>query len=97
MRDLIAHAGAYRAYADWRKVGDDMAERGKVAAMARALLANVAPMRAAYAAARALADAYPDSDGARVLKEMLEVGGEQEVLSPALPRKLKRDAMRRKR
>lgn len=68
--------------------------------MLKQLIADYPQMRATYGLARRIVDAYPASDGARVLREMLqEIGDEKQVLSAGFLPKLKRRyaAMNRKR
>jgi hypothetical protein len=45
----------------------------------------------AYKDARDLIGDYPDSDGARVLREMLELGQERQALDPSFQDVLERD------
>ena len=83
MSDLIHCSLLYRQYADWQKVAADLKEPAKLDEIRSALLENLPKIRATYAAARQLIDAYPHSDGARVLREMLEdVGGEAQITNP---------------
>ena len=89
MSKLIRHALAYRAYVDWSKVQKEMVNPEAVRLLARDTMAVVND-KVTYAEARKLADAYPASDGARVLREMLELGGESEVRNPAFKAALRR-------
>lgn len=99
MTNLVRHALQYRAYVDWSRVVDDMVEPHQVAAMLEGIVANHPDMCKTYAMARRLVDAYPKSNGARVLREMLEdIGGEDEVMADGFLGKLKRrlKALRKK-
>jgi hypothetical protein len=92
MKALIGYATAYRALADWERVEGEMTDKAAIRAIAARAAADPDGMRKIYAEARTIADAYPQSDGARVLRQMLEVGLEAEVMKPgfkaALSRKL---------
>jgi len=88
--DLIQYSTLYRAYADWRAVMDDMAQPAKVLEQAEQVLQALPALRETYAMARKLVDAYPDSDGARVLREMLEIGDEAVVMAPDFATALQR-------
>jgi hypothetical protein len=55
------------------------------------LLESCDKLVATYRDARAIVNAHPKSDGAQVLREMLEVGGEQKVLAPTFLKALKRE------
>ncbi len=94
MKDLVQYSLAYRAYADWSKVRKDMVDPSKVEWLAYELLLLADAMKSVYAEARKIADAFPSSDGARVLREMLELGGEPEVMKPGFKAALKRLAAR---
>jgi len=98
MKDLIHYATMVRAYVDWEKVFDTVKEKHKVVELADKVVADYPAIVSTMRAARRLANAYPRSDGAKVLREMLEVGCEQDVLGkrflPALKRR--RAAMKRK-
>lgn len=90
MRDLIACATTYRAYRDWGKVAQDLADASRYLEIVEALVQTYPRLRATYGEARRIIDAYPQSDGARVLSEMLAVGEEQAALAPAFLRALRR-------
>ena len=76
MNDLIQSALAYRAYADWMTVADSVMKPKRVLELADNLIREYPRMLEVMRKARALADQYPGSEGARLLCEMLEVGGE---------------------
>ncbi|MFA6566591.1 MAG: Gfo/Idh/MocA family oxidoreductase [Victivallales bacterium] len=98
MKDMILYAPAYRAYADWKKVQSAITTPEKFLPVAVKLLDSYDKLVAAYKDARAIVNAYPKSDGARVLSEMLEVGEEKKVLDTGFLPALKKDvaSLRRK-
>ena len=75
VNELINQALRYRAYADWAKVADHVKEPERVVQLADTVIQEYPKMVEAMKHARAIADAYPRSEGARILREMLEVGG----------------------
>jgi len=80
--ELIRYGTLYRAYADWASVVDDMVQPEQVLRLLENVIAACPAMRETYAAARRLIAASPQSDGARVLREMLEIGDEAVVTAP---------------
>jgi len=92
MPALIQHATDYRAYADWKKVRAEMSDPSQLVELASVVAGNYPALRETFALARKIVDAYPASDGARVLREMLELGDEPVVMAagflPALKREL---------
>ncbi|MBI3986625.1 MAG: hypothetical protein HY343_06885 [Lentisphaerae bacterium] len=72
MRDMIHHAMTYQAYHDWKRVLDDVAQPRRVLEMGRTLLERLPALQKTQKVARQIVDRYPDSDGARVLQEMLD-------------------------
>ena len=88
MKAMVAHSQTYRAYADWSSVADAVVDGRRVVGLARDLAKRHAEISATYRQARALADANRGSEGARVLEELLEVGGEREVMAPGFLRSL---------
>lgn len=97
MKAVVIHAPMYRAYVDWKKVSDAVVRPEELLPIAKRLLDNFDPLVACYRDARAIIDAYPGSDGAKVLGEMLEVGGEKEVLASAFLPALKREVAKLKK
>ncbi|MDD5677223.1 MAG: hypothetical protein PHW60_04425 [Kiritimatiellae bacterium] len=91
MADIVKHAKLYRAYADWKKVRADMVSPAASFRFVDQMINQFELMRATYAMARKIADAYQQSDGARVLREMLELGEESVVMAPGFLAKLKRE------
>lgn len=93
MADLCRLTPKVRTYADWRKLEEDMVEPHKLAEMLEPLVLGHAAIVDAYRRGRALADAFPGTEAARVINELLEVGLEPEMLKKdSLPR-LKREFM----
>jgi hypothetical protein len=94
MKDLIRTSTAYRAFADWERVQTDLVDPSATRALCAKVVEALDGMLETYALARKIADAYPRSDGARVLREMLEVGLEKDVMKPgfkaAIRRKMKK-------
>lgn len=98
MKAIVQLVPVYRAYADWKKVQSALVEPDAFLPIAETLLQKLPELKAAYADARAIMSAYPRTDGARVLREMLELGDEETVLAETFPPALKREvaALRRK-
>jgi hypothetical protein len=90
MADLIRHATAYRAYADWGKVKSDLVRPAEYDAVVERLALGYDDLRRTYAKAREIAAACPGTDGARVLSEMLALGEEATATSPAFKKALMR-------
>jgi len=82
MKDIVIYAPIYRAYADWKKVQTALSRPEEFLPVAQRLLDSYDKLGVAYRDARAIVDAYPNSDGAQVLREMLEVGEEEKALAP---------------
>ncbi len=91
MKDIVINAPVYRAYADWKKVQSALTRPDEFLPVATKLLENYDKLVATYQDARAIVNAYPKSDGARVLAEMLDVGEEKKVLAPDFLPALKKD------
>jgi len=98
MKNLISSSQAYRAYADWKKVQSSMAMPEKFLPVASKLLDIYETLISAYNDARSIVNAYPKSDGARVMSQMLELGEEEKALSAGFLPALKKEvsALRRK-
>ncbi len=90
MTSLIDWVVSYRAYVDWKKFEADAEKPDELAKMREKLVNRYDEMRSAYRLGRKIADAYPVSDAARVINEMLELGDEQIVLADDFLEKLKR-------
>jgi predicted dehydrogenase len=91
MKNMVTLVPVYRAYADWKKVRSALCTPAEFLPIATKLLDNFEALVAAYQDARAIVDAYPDTDGAQILREMLELGEESKVLAPEFRSALKQD------
>ncbi len=91
MKDMVEYAPAYRAYADWKTVQASISSPEKFLPVAKQLLDCYDKLVVAYKDARAIVKAYPKTDGAQVLAEMLDVGGEKKVLASDFLPVLKKD------
>lgn len=82
MTDIVLMANSYKSLEGWAGLAGSVTpeNRQKIRDARDRFLANLPKIQATYRQARIIADAYPGSDGARVLKEMLEVGGEKQVI-----------------
>jgi len=97
MRDLIAHATAWRAYADWARVIDDARDPQRVVELLDPVIENHGDMARTMEKARRLADAYPRSQGSRVLREMLALADEERLRAPGFLSELKTERRKLKR
>ena len=82
MRDLIRTGTAYRAYREWGKVFEDMAQPAQILKVTDDLIAVLPRYVEVQKIARRMIDAYPDSAAARVLGEMMELGDEELTTHP---------------
>jgi hypothetical protein len=98
MNQLVKSASAYRAYADWKKMQPSLQRPAEFLPVAEKAMLGHAALQSTYREARQLIKAYPGSDGARVLSEMLDLGEEKKALAPSFLPALRRDvaALRRK-
>lgn len=94
---LVDYSLQVRAYVEWKKFQSEMVEPHHLVKLIQPLVAGNANIREIYRKARKIADKYPKSDGARVLREMLEIGYEKEVLSPSFLPRLKKELATLKR
>lgn len=94
MSSLLDCATLYRAYSDWMTVVDSVVDPKRVLDLADNVIREHPRMLDVVRKARALADMYPRSEGARLLSEMLEVGGEASVTHKGFLKAVK-DARRR--
>ncbi|MCC7146274.1 MAG: Gfo/Idh/MocA family oxidoreductase [Phycisphaeraceae bacterium] len=76
MKHLDEFSKAYRAWADWSSLAEDMKEPAKALGLADRVAALYPTSQPWLVKGRQIADAYPDSDGARVISDMLEQAGE---------------------
>ncbi len=91
MKDMTIYAPIYRAYADWKKVQGSLSNPADFKPVAANLLSSYDKLAAVYREARSIVKAFPNSDGAQVLSEMLEVGGEKQALAPGFLPALKKE------
>ena len=91
MRDLIQLSTTYRAYRDWRQVADDCKDPLAPVRAADALLENLDKLQATQKAARTIIDAYPESDAARAMGQMLALSDESVSSKPGFEKALKED------
>ncbi|HOZ45392.1 MAG TPA: hypothetical protein PLO37_03125 [Candidatus Hydrogenedentes bacterium] len=82
VKELLRYAEIYRTYADWAVVSDDVCQPERVVEFADCFVEAYPKMRRAMKEARRLADAYPRSQGAKVLNEILELADERELMRP---------------
>jgi hypothetical protein len=91
MKDVISYSTIYRAYADWKKVQSSMTRPEEFLPVATKLLGSYDQLATTYKDARDIIKAYPKSDGARVLSEMLEIGEHKKALAPGFLPALKKE------
>ena len=87
MSQLVLEANTYRAICDWTTVLH-VTEETQQQTLREArdnFLGRLPEVQKLYRQARTIVDAYPASDGARVLSEMLELGGEGSVALGQFP------------
>ena len=80
MSQLISKSTLYRAYTDWYSVKNEVMDKSNIIKILNDLIAALPELKEIYKKARIIADAYRDSEGARVLREMLELGDEEIVM-----------------
>ena len=83
MSALIKPANTYLSLSKWSSVLNVVgeADKDKIRKMKTQFISELGDIQEIYKKARAIVDAYPESDGARVLGEMLAIGGEHNVRS----------------
>jgi hypothetical protein len=87
---LIELSQLYRAWSAWDAVAAEMVAPAEAAAAGELLLPRLAELRATYRDARRIVDAFPKSQGARALRELLDASGESVATKPAFAAKLKK-------
>ncbi len=70
---ISRHATGARAAIDWLSMLDDIQEIEKIIPVLRDFVEGFDEMKATFARAKAIADAFPGTDGAQMLNEMLEL------------------------
>lgn len=88
VKSLTKVVNAFRAYADWKSVSDALCDSNALLNVATHLHEVWTELTETYASARRIANANPGTEGARVLEELLELGGEREALDPKFPQAL---------
>ena len=71
MKSLLGYADTWQAFADWSKVFAAAQDRKRIIELGERIVENLPQIQNEIRRARQLADAYPDSDGARALNEVL--------------------------
>lgn len=92
MRDLIQGATAYRAFRDARTLAPECTDPRQIRRTAEALLPRLGALRESQTAAARIIEAYPDSVGARVLREMLELSEPDVTSRPEFETEVRRSA-----
>jgi hypothetical protein len=88
MKSLIDCATTCRAYIEWSAMADDMTKPEELLPIAEKLVDCYDELVSTYAAAVHIIDQCPDTDGARVLTEMIEVGSLQTATGAAFKTRL---------
>lgn len=89
MRDLIGLSTQFRAYRDFARIAEDMTTPSSAVMLADKVLASAARYADVVKAAKVICDAYPQSEAARVLGEMMVIGHADEVLKPDFEKKIR--------
>jgi hypothetical protein len=97
MKSLTIYTTMCRAYMDWKKVQASMTDPAQFLPVAEKLLNNYDKLVPVYKDARQIAKAYPKTDGARLLRELLALGEEKKALAPGFLPALKKDVAALKR
>lgn len=83
IRDLIWTSRSFRAYHEWARVLDDMKAPDEIRPVVEKALKDLPQLRQVAALAQRIMDHDPDSDGARVLGEVLGMVDMAKVGDPA--------------
>lgn len=97
IRDLITCATTYRAYRDAVQLINDLAAPSAAKTAAVALQAKIPLLNSCQVMAKRIIDRYPDSVGARVLREMYEMSEPQISQQPDFAKTLSREITRLER
>jgi len=89
--ELIRQSQVYRPYRHWMEAGGDLTSPDQLVELADTAIEALPKLREAQQAARKIVDAYPESDGARVLLDLLALTDEEEVANPSYLGKLKEE------
>ena len=90
MKDLIPRCMRYRAFVDWAKVFDDVKEKQKVVAIGDELLKSLPAFQGNIRDARRLAEKYPGSDGAKIIREILAIADDGAAASEGCAKAMER-------
>jgi hypothetical protein len=91
MRDLTSATATYRAYRDWSRVAEDVESPERLPVLADQAIAVIPKLQAVQKMARQIVARYPESDGSRVLQEMLAMSDEPFTGSRTCIAELKRE------
>ena len=91
MRDALAHVKLVRAHADWMKVADDAEDPASIVAAADRVIEAYPAIRDTFREAIDLAEAYPGSEGAALLRDVIELAEAPAVLADGYLDQVKRD------
>jgi hypothetical protein len=94
---LIRHSTAYRAYRDWMSVLGEMKDPGEIIAVVDRVIEGYPEAVKTIRAARRIIQAYPRSEGAKVLKEMLTLYEDEDITKAAFLQKVKKHRSQLKR
>ena len=97
MKDLLSHMETARAARDWLTVAADMEDPREAVPVLDRFLENVDGMKKTFAAARKLVKAHPRSDGARSIREVLDLAEADTVTRKSFIEKVRKDRARLKR
>lgn len=95
--DLINRALVCRAVTDWLSVADEVKEPAKIVEIADRFIREHSDIKKTFRAARKLANAYPGSDGAMVLVEMLDLADADKAVRKSFLERVKKERTRLKR
>lgn len=90
MQGLSQDAALCRGVADWVDLAAQVRDPAAIVGLADAFMQRLPLMKDRMARARSLASAYPRSDGARVIRELLQLADARKATSPAFIRHVRR-------
>jgi len=91
VRDLVNSTRKYRAFRDWRGIAPDIQEPSQLLGIIDEAIDALPHLQSAQQRARLIIRSCPDSDGARVLAEILELSDEEITSRPEYAQELGRD------
>lgn len=89
IRDLINYTATYCQYRDWSRIQNDIESPVKLPALLDALIGKWPRWQETRQKALRIINHAPASDGARVLKELLDMGDDKQTSDPAYLNKLR--------